>query len=375
MRISELLNEYINDPKVKKVLGTAPIKPDSAVKGNSLPNFPQQYAARNSGLTDISLQKDKEIAARAKIFVDKFVKSVPTGYPYFIDTQRGKTLIKLEYAGHTDTDNKIHCFITGTGTVQKFNIYIQGITEENKAPIFDIVTKLGFILGNSAVNNRQVAVAPKKPTDVDSSISDFWKIVKAIEGLGENFNASNEPSSAKKLNTSMTDISYFMGIAGLIFVTTRFMSDDLPQAKKLLPVSTNKGEGTFDIAPGLITRGITKTAYDVQHGKVKSQPLASVFAVPPDIIIDNAQKLLKKDDADKVKITPSMKDDIIKIAAMIRQNLVLIRCTQAEKNKIEAMTQMPASWSPTNGKVLARFQELKIPVYSTTDGAQLAEDE
>jgi hypothetical protein len=375
MKIIELLSEYINDPDVTKKLGGKAFKPDPAVKGNRLPNFPQQYPGRNSGLTDLSQQPDEQIAARAKIFIDKFLKSVPTGYPHWIDTQRGKTVLKLEYAGHTYTDNGINCFITGTTTVQTFNIFIQGITDQNKKPIFDVVTKLGFSLGRSATSNRQISVPPKNPTNVDGSIKDFWAIVEAIENLGKNFNASDEPNSAKKLNTNLTDISYFMGAAGLIFVATRFMSGNLPQAKKLLPTSTNKGDGTFDIAPGIITRGVTQTAYDVQHRKIPYQPLTSVFAVPPDVIIEAVQNILRNGNTDKLKITSTMRDDIIKAAELLRKNLVLIRCTQAEKEKVEAIKAMPGTWTPTNGKVLARFQELGIQVYSTKDGTQLAEDD
>lgn len=375
MKIFELLSEYINDPAVKKKLGGNAIKPDPSVKGNRLPNFPQQYPAKGAGLTDISLQPDKEVADRAKIFIEKFQKSVPPGYKYWIDTQRGDRVLKLEYAGHAITANKIDCFITGTTTVKTFNIFINSIPENAKEAVFKAISDAGYDIGRSKEKNRQIPVPPKSPTDIDSSIKDFWTIIKVIEGLGENFNASGEPISSRKLNTELNDISYFMGTAGLIFVATRFMSADLPQANKLLPTSTKGGEGTFDIAPGLITLGITKTAYDVQHRKIKSQPLTNVFAVPPDIIVESAQKMLKKGDTDKVKITSTMKDDIIKTAAMIRQNLVLVICTQNEKSKIEAISQMPSTWTPTNGKVLARFQELGIQVYSTKDGTQLAEDD
>lgn len=374
MKIRDVVSEYATDKTVQKKLGSYDIDADPNVSAEKLPDYRTQYPAKDNSLTDMSNQKDDQIIRQAELFFDKFKKSVPRGYPCWFLTERGRgDKRKLEYGGYTKTSNGIICSLAGSKHATHYNIYIKGIKDDNKQPIFDAAAKLGFDLGSSAMGNGEVSIKPTNQKDLDKSLKEFWSIVIAIENLGSNFNSSDEPDSAKKLQTDLTDISYYLGAAGLIFVATRFMSDDLPQAQKLLPTSTKKGDGTFDIAPGIITKGITKSAYDVQHGNGKSEPLTSTFAIPPEVIVQSAQKLLNPSD-NALKITSSLKEDIVKVAELIRRNLVLIRCTESEKNKIDS-TALPSDWTPDNGNVLTKFNKLKIPVYAIKDGSRLVEDE
>lgn len=376
MKINDIINEYINDLDVQKRLGNYDIEPHPSVAGKQYPNWHEKYPTKTGGLTDLSKQNDPKKADNAKIFIDKFEASVPPGYPHDISTERGKQgpALKLEYGGGTETSNGITCFITAGKASKIFNFYVAGINEQNKKPIFDKVTELGFTLGKSAKDNRQISISPSEKNNLDKSLKEFWTIVKAIEGLGKDFNVSDEPRSSDKLDTKLIDINYYMGTAGLIFVAARFMSGNLQQAKKLMPMSTNSSDGTLDIAPNIITKGITQTAADVQNGKIKGEQLTTVFAVPPDDIIEAGLKLLKKNDNDAVKITTTMKEDIIKTAELIRRNLVLVTCTQKEKTHIEA-TPMPTDWTPYNGHVLSRFQKLKINVLNPKNGDYLIEED
>ena len=141
----------------------------------------------------------------------------------------------------------------------------------------------------------------------------------------------------------------------------------------MLPRGGGDGIRTFDAFDQVIAIGATEEAMKLysSNSDWKSEGIYREHAVPCKVIVDQAIK-----DYQEIGFSNNLNKKIIHVALMIRRNLVLIYCTTAEAQKLDAKyrSTMPKGWNPRSGDVLGRFHACKIIVYAF-DGRQIIQSD
>lgn len=200
--------------------------------------------------------------------------------------------------------------------------------------------------------------------DVDSRMQTFFKTVPYIENMGNISIYKGRSSSSKELVTRInTPIRYYIGAASMIYIATRF------GMRNLLGRDDSEDAGTFDIKREQLTVGITDAGMaDYISGK---NPYYE-HAVPVNVIKKAAIEMAKSDKSKDI----FNKDLVLKIALMIKRNLIIVRTghdESAEMNRSHLDT-MPDGWNPINGDPLQRFVDAGIKVWPISGGKRLRED-
>jgi hypothetical protein len=192
-------------------------------------------------------------------------------------------------------------------------------------------------------------------------LENFFKVVPYIQDMGNVAYRATGGSSKELISRVSTPSRYYLGAASLIFIATRF---GLPH---LMP-RTDGDSGTFDIKNEFITVGITDAGYaDYEAGR----PPYYEHAVPVNVIKKEAIKMINDNKSGKLLD----EELIMKIATMIRRNLLIVRTGHEESKDMDKIHQqtMPEPWNPLTGDPLKRFTDLGIKVHPIGGGKRLRE--
>jgi hypothetical protein len=185
---------------------------------------------------------------------------------------------------------------------------------------------------------------------------------------------SRSKNAGSLINRNVTQTNYYIGVATMIYVATRF------GLKNIIPRGGKDGTstGTFDLNDSGITVGISPAGQElVDAGK---RPYRE-HAVPSDFIIKKAIEMIKASKSDNNTTDPSklVNTDLIgKVAKMIKRNLVIVLISPEEAKEIDQdyQTTMPEgdSWDPETGDVLSRLKSKGIRIYSLDGNSRLSEN-
>jgi hypothetical protein len=273
------------------------------------------------------------------------------------------------------TSNGVMVSIAGNAGVslpKKFRAYISQTENkdlnEKKEELYSTLRKL-YNLPDYAFskNGASYFMDSGKPSlslgqgSADERLKNFFKVLPYIEEMGNVAYRARGGSSKELVSRVSTPARYYLGAASLIFIATRF---GLPH---LMPRTDGDG-GTFDIKNEFITVGITDKGYiDYENGK---NPYYE-HAVPVNVIKKSAIQMIKNNNSGKLLD----EELIMKIATMIKRNLLIIRTGHEESAAMDKIHQqtMPDGWDPLLSDPLQRFTDLGIQVHPISGGKRLRE--
>jgi hypothetical protein len=343
-----------------------------------------QYAGtRGSGATGYSDLSDKDlynnhprypshrgITGDFKNFAEKFFDEAKTrGYkPEVVVDNYGYNLI-------VRTNNGVMVSIAGnagSSLPKKFRAYLSKTDNKElnkkKEELYATLREVYGLPDNAFTQNgREYFMDTGKPSltltgsNAKEKLDSFFKLLPHIENMGKVAYRAAGGSSKELVSRVSTPARYYIGAASLIFIATRF---GLPH---LMPRGDGDS-GTFDIKNEFITVGITDAGYaDYEAGR----PPYYEHAVPVNVIKKAAIEMVKENKSGKL-----MDEELImKIATMIKRNLLIVRTGHAESAEMDKTHQqtMPEPWDPLTGDPLKRFTDLSIKVHPIGGGKRLRE--
>lgn len=182
---------------------------------------------------------------------------------------------------------------------------------------------------------------------------DVTKKVESTINSDEKLSGSmNSRGAGKKISRNMSNFNYYVGVASIIYIATRFgLSDIVPRGGKIDP----KKSGMFDINDETITVGMSeKYAEAKKNGTLEQIGTWREHVVPCDLIVQEAIRMCgesKPLDLSKDVTNPNQLIDmktIVDVARMIQDNLMIVDITKPEQQlldqKLKLQSTMPSGW-------------------------------
>jgi hypothetical protein len=390
MRIHELVNEDQEDPSRYEKLNafrkfkSGPDPRPSKDFGDDqivINNQPINKTSKTSQADSVSgnpefmakNQKQRERAVKIKNIFDTFNLGA---------TDHGKQPINKPYkdgsAGvgvHTNNNVKVQIGIKSSSDIAA--IYVENITKENKEYLQTLLEEMGYKLDTSV--GSKFRFLPSNPSDLSSTLKEFWNIVEAIEDLGEDFKSSSGARGRSVIKQA--PFKYYLWAALNFYNSRKFDA--------VYGYSRGGGEGAYDKNDRLITIGITK-------GGIAQQNTGRAAYREHVVPIDFMNKM-GDDICAKYSKTQRDRNKVIKeLADMIYRNLAIVLCSSPPKDSDKKSvrdpenpteqeiidkkfrTTMPPGWKDGDS-ILARFEYFDIPVYknksnSSENGKRIAEE-
>jgi len=265
-----------------------------------------------------------------------------------------------------DNNWNVTLFVKRSGAIG-FSVYCRSYPEKVKLLLFSKITQFNKeILGINEVvkkaNSIDLLIQPLIGNEIfDQDIvriaQNFWKVVNhvaridilanVVQGDGV-FTITGDLIKKKK-----SVFRYYISVASTIYISVLFGQ------KHTLPRGGGDGTQTFDIFDEIIAIGATVEAMERINSCAENNTkgLYREHAVPCKVIVDKAIQMAKQP-------CTSVAEKILDIALMIRRNLTLVYCTPEEAVLLNQRyrSSMPNGWNSKDGNVLARFQEVNLPV-------------
>jgi len=254
-------------------------------------------------------------------------------------------------------------------------------TKTKSQSLIDGLRQLGYDPQIPQSKELVIQIPPGARGNTNELLKFFWTIVDNVEEMGPDFTrrrSSGGPSRTQRSVTrKATPFRYYLGVATLIYVGTRFgIPNILPRG------GGSKPKTTFDINDNLIAQGYSEGAAELmkvgrgEWSKENQQGVWREHAVPCDLIINKGVEMVKQNKSG-ILIDQNL---IMKIAEMIRRNLIIVWVTIPEREKMDfelgLQTTMPQGdgWDPFSDDPLSRLRAADIKVYDAASGARLMEN-
>jgi hypothetical protein len=278
------------------------------------------------------------------------------------------------YSLEISTSNNVKMTIAGNKGIKlpsKFRVFISQASDDKletkKQELYSVLRRL-FTLDDTAFtqDGKKYFMDSGKPSltfggsEKDARLQEFFNVVPHVESMG-NVSVRSSGSSKELVTRRNTPFRYYVGAAILIYTATRF---GMPNLLGRNSSGGNEDSGTFDIKKELLTIGVTDAGMLDYNSNITPY---YEHAVPVNVIKKTAIQMIKKyhsEQKDKRSILPV--ELILRIAYMIRRNLIIVRTGNDESTKILDKVHkdsMPENWDPIEGNPLQRFIDLGIKVY------------
>lgn len=359
-------DEKSKSPDGKYVKGTIRSMDELDYIGTDVQAFVEEFKKQCSDVAKREVNLENQQTYNPRIRIEKVTE---TGYNYSLDleTKNGIDVNISLNAGQKNLPNKARIYFRG-GLKSKEQIVLDALDENgirwardggegtNTAPSVDL---------NTVVSEAKEKDKSQILASIKDKLKNFWKVVDAVEGLGDNFELQSTRKIYKTIKRKPSHMRFYVGAALLMFVAVKFK---MPSLLARGGSNGKNNDGLFDVRDEDIIVAYSEAG---KNSVVGGAGRWREHLVPCDYIQRMAVEMINNHQSKEV-IDMEL---IFQVAGMIRRNLAIAIISDEERKKLDhgprnLKSTMPDGWKEGDS-ILARLNHVGIQVFSADDGTPL----